>query len=285
MLLCSLAFFFLPRSDLNSSQVSPSYEPALPSDSPDFAETLIGLLAYPQAPPALLTATYSILTNHMIIDAVEDNSNSKSTTLTNPEIAASTIQDGLFPVGVPPPYTYEQHLHLAIPSHHTHLFHSTPNSDDMLSPDPSSPLLPPSPQSQIPSQRRLYPHPILRVTTIPYDFYSSNSHERSSLPSHTSSATRPTRRAFARFFTSFFVALGIIFLWLLFVQCIGIVIFGHPGRGWGRSPHHGPPPPHGGHGRRRDFPVVKPSFGTSRPYVAYSTRYGAIQCEKSSNHY
>ncbi|KAJ3562425.1 hypothetical protein NP233_g9582 [Leucocoprinus birnbaumii] len=213
----------------------------------------------------------------MIIEATPESPKSTPGT-TYP--ATRSIDDP-DPVEVPPPYTHRQPPQHALSSPLTYT--STTASTSSHMPDTttsylSSPLSPLTPQSPLYSeQQRLLSRPILRVSTIPYDFHASNASELSgtSSPTPSLSTIKPSRRSLGRFFTSFFVAFGIIFLWLLFVQCIRIVVFGHHGLAWpGPPPHHGPPPGPPGHGGRRDHPaVVKPSFGTSRPYVAHPTRF------------
>ncbi|KAF9442813.1 hypothetical protein P691DRAFT_764854 [Macrolepiota fuliginosa MF-IS2] len=147
--------------------------------------------------------------------------------------------------------------------------------------------LPSSSQSTRPLTRapRIHPHPVLRIQTTPFESHTTSrtntSNERSTLrPTPRSpdvDCARPTRHALLRFITSIFVALGILFLWLILVQGIRFFLFGGPPF-WGpRSPpwHHGPRGPHSPPPRDRpQMPeVVKPSFGISRPYEAYSTRY------------
>lgn len=167
----------------------------------------------------------------MIIGAAEEGS--KTTTHARSIIVVMRSQDELGRVEGPPSYTYGQLSLLA-------MLPSLPStSNDMSS--PSLPLLR-SPHSHshsqppVQQQQQFYPHPVLRVTTIPYDSHSSHSHGRSSLPAF---SARPTYHTITRFFTSFIVALGILFLWLLLVQSIRTVVVGHDGFRWGPPPHYG----------------------------------------------
>lgn len=207
----------------------------------------------------------------MIIDGdatAEDSAKSTCLNHIADAQASSTMMNS------PPPYTYPQHLAPVRPvlptsSQHTTMPHQFPSATTPTAAPPYH-----SPQS------RLYPHSVLRVTTTRYDFRNTTGNEHSSLlpssPSTQSShshsdCSRPASRALKRFFRSFIVALGILFLWLILVQSIRFFVFGGELPFWGRPPHHVPPhrrPRWGGGGgfeRHRPHPTPVSLVGSHPP--------------------